>query len=68
MKNPDKDQAGVQAKNSIQAHRFAEAAKALGADEDEAAFKAKLAMIAQQRPVPVPPVEKPAKAKKPKAG
>lgn len=33
-----------------QAARFAEAARAAGADEDEAAFKAKLATIARQTP------------------
>ena len=30
--------------------RFKETARALGCDEDEAAFKAKLAMIARQKP------------------
>ena len=30
--------------------RFVEAARQLGADEDEAAFKAKLAQIARQKP------------------
>lgn len=33
-----------------QADRFIEAARALGADEDEAAFKAKLGVIARQKP------------------
>ena len=33
-----------------QAERFIEAARQLGADEDEAAFKAKLAQIARQKP------------------
>jgi hypothetical protein len=48
-----------------QAARFAEAARAIGADEDEGAFRAKLATIARQRPAPVPPqAEKPAKPKK----
>ena len=39
-----------------QSARFIEAARQLGADEDEAAFKAKLAQIARQKPVdsPVP--------------
>jgi len=41
-----------------QRQRFTEAACQLGADEDEAAFKAKLAQIARQKPkgdVPEPP-------------
>ncbi len=33
-----------------QRDRFIEAARQLGADEDEAAFKTKLALIAQQKP------------------
>ena len=33
-----------------QRERFTEAARQLGADEDEAAFKAKLAQIAPQKP------------------
>jgi hypothetical protein len=33
-----------------QRERFIEAARAIGADEDEAAFKAKLAAIARQKP------------------
>ena len=33
-----------------QIERFKEAARALGCDEDEAAFKAKLAVIARQKP------------------
>jgi hypothetical protein len=33
-----------------QAERFIETARALGADEDEAAFKAKLAQIARAAP------------------
>ena len=40
-----------------QADRFAEAARALGADEGEAAFKAKLAVIAKQKPA-IPPESK----------
>jgi len=43
-----------------QRDRFTEAARQLGADEDEAAFKAKLAQIARQKPkgdVPEPPEE-----------
>ena len=41
-----------------QADRFIEAARQLGADEDEDAFKARLAQIARQKPkgdVPEPP-------------
>ena len=33
-----------------QSDRFIEAARLLGADEDEAAFEAKLALIARQKP------------------
>ena len=33
-----------------QIDRFREAARALGTDEDEAAFKAKLAVIGKQKP------------------
>jgi hypothetical protein len=33
-----------------QRDRFIETARAIGADEDEAAFKAKLAVIARQKP------------------
>lgn len=43
-----------------QRDRFTEAARQLGADEDEAAFKAKLALIARQKPkgeMPEPPVD-----------
>lgn len=35
--------------------RFVETARALGADEDEAAFKAKLAVIARQKPEAIKP-------------
>lgn len=35
---------------SDQRDRFIETARALGADEDEAAFKAKLAVVARQKP------------------
>ena len=45
--------------------RFIEAAHVAGADENEAAFKAKLAVIAQQQPKAKPT---PAKPKKRKAG
>ena len=47
-----------------QAARFAEAARAIGADEDEAAFRAKLATIAQQRPEPETPKPTPKRAPK----
>lgn len=48
-----------------QAQKFEDAARELGADEDEAAFKAKLAVIARQkfRVEPEPPTQ----AKPPKA-
>ena len=39
---------------SPQRDRFIETARALGADEDEAAFKAKLAVIARHKPGPTP--------------
>jgi hypothetical protein len=35
---------------AVQSERFKEAARELGCDEDEAAFKAKLAVIARQKP------------------
>ena len=35
---------------SLQIDRFVEAARELGCDEDEAAFKEKLALIARQKP------------------
>ncbi len=42
-------------KDDVQKERFIEAACQLGADEDEAAFKAKLAQIARQKPtIPMP--------------
>ncbi len=37
-----------------QRDRFVEAARAIGADEDEAAFREKLAVIARQKPKDVP--------------
>ena len=46
---------------SEQRDRFIEAARQVGADEGEAAFKAKLAQIARQKPrgdVPEPPKDK----------
>lgn len=49
--------------DAAQRARFEEAARALGADEDEAAFKAKLEKIARQQPQGEP-TEKP----KPKTG
>ncbi len=39
-----------EAENKNQRDRFIAAAKELGADEDEATFKAKLAVIARQKP------------------
>ena len=49
-----------------QRDRFIEAARELGADEDEAAFKAKLATIARQKPKDEPPPAKaPARTKRP---
>jgi hypothetical protein len=36
----------------LQSERFKEAARSLGADENEAAFKAKLAVIARHKPKP----------------
>ena len=38
--------------DEAQRKRFIETARALGADEDEAAFKAKLAVIARQKAKP----------------
>lgn len=43
---------------SDQRDRFIETARRLGADEDEAAFKAKLAVIARQKPKGEPVLEK----------
>ena len=40
----------VEQKRTEQSARFIETARALGADEDEAAFKAKLAVIARHKP------------------
>lgn len=55
-----------------QGERFAAMARKLGADEREAAFREKLAVIARQQPkddVPEVPTDKPAKpGRKPKAG
>jgi hypothetical protein len=44
--------------DSSQAERFREAARSLGADEDEAAFKTKLAVIARQKPKDEPKAPK----------
>lgn len=38
--------------DASQRDRFIETARTLGCDEEEAAFKAKLAVIARQRPAP----------------
>jgi hypothetical protein len=48
---------------SAQIERFREATRTIGADEDEAAFKAKLAVIARQKPKDEP---KPHGARKPR--
>ncbi|MBX9596649.1 MAG: hypothetical protein K2X46_19960 [Roseomonas sp.] len=60
-------------KPQSQSDRFAKAARAAGANEDEAAFRAKLTVIARQKPKgeapeapPEPPETKP--AGKPKHG
>ena len=39
---------------TTQADRFIETARAIGAYEDEAAFKAKLAVVARQKPKDAP--------------
>lgn len=46
---------GKKSGDEAQRSRFMETARALGADEDEAAFKAKLAVIARQKPKDEPP-------------
>lgn len=48
-------------KDRDQRARFTETARALGADEDEAAFKAKLAVIARQKLKNESPIPKPIK-------
>ncbi len=53
---PDRD-------NRTQSERFIETARALECDEDEAAFKAKLAVIARQKPKEQGAVPKKAKLK-----
>ncbi len=45
-----------------QLERFKETARAIGADEDEAAFKAKLAVVARQKIAPGEP-DRPSKKK-----
>jgi hypothetical protein len=45
----------------LQYARFIETARALGCDENEAAFKAKLAVIARQKPKDVPGAKSAAK-------
>jgi len=42
-----------------QRDRFIETARQIGADEDEAAFKAKLAVIARQKPRDIPETREP---------
>lgn len=49
-------------KASSQRDRFIETARKLGADEDEAAFRAKLAVIARQKPKDEPVPSKPTRA------
>ena len=44
--------------NRIQSERFIETARALGCDEDEAAFEAKLRQIASYKPSPKAPKRK----------
>ena len=51
----------TKANDAGQAQRFIETARALGADEDEAAFRAKLAVVARQKPKNEP---KPARRQK----
>ncbi|MGA9866369.1 MAG: hypothetical protein WBQ75_07985 [Acetobacteraceae bacterium] len=43
--------------NTDQRQKFIKAACDLGADENEAAFKAKLAVIARQKPRNEPPIQ-----------
>ena len=52
---------------SEQSARFIEAARKLGAEENEAAFKAKLAVIARQKPKTSPEQREPARAPTPMA-
>lgn len=46
----DRSSEPLKASDKSQRARFLEAARELGTDEDEAAFKAKLAVIAKQKP------------------
>ena len=46
-------------KDEGQRARFIDAARRINADEDEAAFRAKLAVIARQKPKDEPKPEKP---------
>ena len=50
MKKGDSAMAKKASADATQSQRFVEAARALSADEDEAAFKAKLRVIARQKP------------------
>ena len=51
-------------KDRQQSEQFVETARALGADQDETAFKAKLAGIARQKPKDVPTPDKADKGKR----
>lgn len=58
----------MKAKPDDQRRRFEEAARAIGADENEAAFRAKLAVIARHKPkedVPEPPAARATTRSKP---
>ena len=46
-------------KASDQSKRFVEAARVLGADENEVAFRTKLGVIARWKPKGVPPAARP---------
>ena len=48
-----------------QIERFRETARALGADEDEASFKAKLGVIARQKPKDEPKPSRPKQNRRP---
>ena len=54
-----------EAPRSRQIDRFVETARVLGADEDEAAFKEKLAVIARQKAKVDAPPPKPRKGRRP---
>ena len=51
-----------------QHQRFVETARSLSADEDEAAFRAKLAVIARQKPKDAPPPDADVTAPKRQSG